>query len=116
MEKIDLSKYSDEELIDIKKRLDFWHWDRRLGEKPFKYDNLRRYKKIEDRKYRLNMIFAAIWPKTQYDYIKPVMIEMAKRNIKGCEQFRQYIYPRTPWQRLRLWLKVFLNQHRRAGK
>ena len=114
MKNIDLSKYSKEELLDIKKTLNQWQWDDRLGKKPFKYDLLRRYKKINDRKYRIEMIFSAIYPKTQYDYIKPIMIELAKRDVKGCEHVHQHIYPKTLWQRLRLWPKAFLNRHHRV--
>lgn len=112
--KFDLSQYSDKELEDIGKSLSYWMWDERIGKKPFMFDKLERYKKPNNIRYRLDTMFRAIWPFNRYHYIKPVMIELARRNIKGYEIYRQYIFSEELLQRLQRQLTSFLNRHHRA--
>lgn len=114
MKRIDLSKYSDQELEEIGKKVSQWQWDERIGKKPLMYDKMEHYKKEHNLKYRMETLFRAFWPFTQYDYIKPVMIELARRNIKGYGLWYPYTCSKTLWQRLRLWLTSFSNRRHRV--
>ncbi len=116
MKKVDLSKFTDDELLDIEKRAKYFVWDERMGEKPFMFDEMERYKKADNISYRLKNLFRAVCPVVKYDYIKPIMIELARRNIKGFELWRPYIYSKTPLQRLQQWLTSFLNRLHRVWK
>ena len=57
--------------------------------------------------YRMGSLFRAIWPFTRHDYLKPVFVELARRNIKGFAPWRRHICLETRWQRLRRWLRAF---------
>ncbi len=114
LRKIDLSKFTDEELEEIGKRINCYMWDERLGKKPFLFDKMERYKKANNMKYRLETLFRAVCPVTRYDFIKPVLIGLAKRNIKGFESWKKYTYLKMPLKRLRRWQKAFSNQHPQA--
>lgn len=77
----DYSKFNKDELISIYKRLNHWRWDERLGKKPFMFDWLCNYKKPDNIKLRMRMLFCAIWPFTKEDYIAPAMKEI-KAHLK----------------------------------
>lgn len=114
MRKLNFDSYSTEELLDITKKLNHWRWDERLGKKPLFFDELDRYKKRNDIKRRTGELIRAVWPFTKEDYIRPVYVELARRNVKGYETFRRHIYSEKRLQRLRRWLKSFLDQRRQA--
>ncbi len=69
----DYLKLNREELLDIYKNLNQWEWDERLGKKPFMFDWLCRYKKPVNIKYRLHLLFCAVWPFTKESYVGPAM-------------------------------------------
>lgn len=74
--KRDYLKFNREELLSIYKNLNRWEWDERLGRKPFMFDLLCRYKKPDNIKYRLHLLFCAVWPFTKQNYIGPVFNEI----------------------------------------
>lgn len=83
--KIDIM--SDEELLSIWKNLNKWKWDERLGKKPFMYDKLNNYKKPNNVKFRLELLFRAVWPFTKEYFIKPLLNEVKKRDLKVPTHF-----------------------------
>lgn len=79
MRTTDLSRYSNEQLMSIEKRLNYWKWDKRLGRKPFMFDKLNNYKKPHNMKFRMESLFRVVWPFTKESYIRPIMDEIEQR-------------------------------------
>lgn len=70
MRKANLTEFSQEEVLEIRRNLNQWMWDERLGRKPFLFDYMNNYKKPHNTKYRLELLIRAIWPFTKEDYIR----------------------------------------------
>lgn len=86
----DYSKFNNDQLKDIYENLNHWQWDERLGKKPFMFDWLSNYKKPDNAKQRLRMLFCAIWPFTKADYITPVMRKI--KDLMKAEKFLKHTH------------------------
>lgn len=69
---------SKAEALEVLNNLNYWEWDGKLGREPFFFNELERYKKPDNLRYRLYNLLRVIWPFTKEDYIQPIRNEIFK--------------------------------------